>query len=40
MSFGDSDFLLVKEGRMDILSLKDEMENRLSRVYRRIYFDL
>jgi hypothetical protein len=29
VSFGDSDFLLVKEGRLDILSLNDEMVNHI-----------
>jgi hypothetical protein len=29
VSFGDNDFLLVKEGRLDILSLNDEMENHI-----------
>jgi hypothetical protein len=29
VSFGDSDFLLVKEGHLDILSLNDEMENHI-----------
>jgi hypothetical protein len=29
VSFGDSDFLLVKEGRLDILSLNNEMENHI-----------
>jgi hypothetical protein len=29
VSFGDSDFLLVKEGRFDILSLNDAMENHI-----------
>jgi len=28
--FGDSDFLLVKQGRLDILSLNDEMENHIA----------
>jgi hypothetical protein len=29
VSFGDSDFVLVKEGRLDILSLYDERENHI-----------